>query len=56
MSETPSQIGDTYQAPEGVVYTLIEASAMEDDDILTAVSLPHVLRPHIFASAPVNTD
>ena len=39
MSEALSQVGDTYRAPDGVLYSLIEATAVEDDDdTLTAVS------------------
>jgi hypothetical protein len=38
MSEALSQVGDTYRAPDGVLYSLIEPSAVEDDDTLTAVS------------------
>jgi hypothetical protein len=38
MSEALSQGGDTYRAPDGVLYSLIEPSAVEDDDTLTAVS------------------
>ena len=38
MSEALSQVGDTYRAPDGVLYSLIEPSAVEDDGTLTAVS------------------
>jgi hypothetical protein len=38
MSEALSQVGDTYRAPDGILYTLIEPSAVEDDDTLSAVS------------------
>jgi hypothetical protein len=38
MSEALSQVGDTYRAPDGILYSLIEPSAVEDDDRLTAVS------------------
>ena len=38
MSEALSQVGDTYRAPDGVRYSLIEPSAVEDDGTLTAVS------------------
>ncbi len=38
MSEALSQVGDTYRAPDGVLYSLIDRSAVEDDDTLTAVS------------------
>jgi hypothetical protein len=38
MSEALSQVGDTYRAPDGVLYSLIEPAAVEDDDTLTAVS------------------
>jgi hypothetical protein len=38
MSEALSQVGDTYRAPDGVLYSLIEPSAVEDDGRLTAVS------------------
>jgi hypothetical protein len=38
MSEALSQVGDTYRAPDGVLYSLIEPSALEDDDTLSAVS------------------
>jgi hypothetical protein len=38
MSEALSQVGDTYRAPDGILYSLIEPSAVEDDDTLTAVS------------------
>jgi hypothetical protein len=38
MSEALSQVGDTYRAPDGILYSLIELSAVEDDDTLTAVS------------------
>jgi hypothetical protein len=38
MSEALSQVGDTYRAPDGVRYALIESSAVEDDGTLTAVS------------------
>jgi hypothetical protein len=37
MSEALCQVGDTYRAPDGVLYSLIEAE-VEDDDTLTAVS------------------
>jgi hypothetical protein len=33
-----SQVADTYRAPDGVLYSLIEAAEVEDDDTLTAVS------------------
>jgi hypothetical protein len=38
MSEALSQVGDTYRAPDGVLYSLIEPSAVEDGGTLTAVS------------------
>ena len=38
MSDALSQVGDTYRAPDGVLYSLIEPSAVEDDGTLTAVS------------------
>lgn len=38
MSEALSQVGDTYRAPDTVLYSLVESSAVEDDDTLTAVS------------------
>jgi hypothetical protein len=40
MSAALSQVGDTYRAPDGILYSLIEAPADEDDDDdrLTAVS------------------
>ncbi len=39
MSEALTQIGDTYRAPDGILYSLIEApTAEDDDDTLTAVS------------------
>jgi hypothetical protein len=38
MSEALSQVDDTYRAPDGVLYSLIEPSAVEDDDTLTLVS------------------
>jgi hypothetical protein len=38
MSEALSQVGDTYRAPDGILYSLSEPSAVENDDTLTAVS------------------
>jgi hypothetical protein len=38
MSEALSQVGDAYRAPDGILYSLIEPSAVEDDDTLTPVS------------------
>jgi hypothetical protein len=32
MSQALSQVDDTYRAPDGVLYSLIEPSAVEDDD------------------------
>jgi hypothetical protein len=39
MSGALSEVGDTYRAPDGILYSLIEAPGIEDDDDrLTAVS------------------
>ena len=38
MSEALSQVGDTYRAPDGVLYSLVEPSAVEDVGTLTAVN------------------
>ena len=38
MSEALSQVDDTYRAPDGVLYSLIEPDAVQDGDTLTAVS------------------
>jgi hypothetical protein len=38
MSEALSQVGDTYRAPDGVLYSLIEPDPVQDGDTLTAVS------------------
>ena len=38
MSEALSQVGDTYRAPDGVLYSLIELDAVQDGDTLTAVN------------------
>jgi hypothetical protein len=38
MSEALSQVGDTYRAPDCVLYSLIEPDAVQDGDTLTAVS------------------
>ncbi len=38
MSGALSQVGDTYRAPDGVLYSLIEPDAVQDGDTLTAVS------------------
>lgn len=39
MSAALCQVGDVYRAPDGILYSLIEAPAVEDDDdTLTAVS------------------
>jgi hypothetical protein len=39
MSEALSEVGDTYRAPDGILYSLSEALGIEDDDDrLTAVS------------------
>jgi hypothetical protein len=38
MSQALSRVGDTYRAPDRVLYSLIEPAAVEDDDTLTAVS------------------
>jgi hypothetical protein len=39
MSEALSEVGDTYGAPDGILYSLIEAPGIEDDDDrLTEVS------------------
>jgi hypothetical protein len=38
MSEALSQVGDTYRAPDGVLYSLTEPSAIADDGTLTAVN------------------
>lgn len=38
MCEALSGVGDTYRARDGVLYSLIEQSTVEDDDTLTAVS------------------
>jgi hypothetical protein len=39
MSKALSRVGDIYRAPDGILYSLVEASAAEDDDdALTAVS------------------
>jgi hypothetical protein len=38
MSEALYQVGDTYRAPDGVLYTLIEPSTVEHDGTLTAVN------------------
>jgi hypothetical protein len=38
MSEALRQVADTYRAPDGILYSLIEPSAVEDDDTLSAVS------------------
>jgi hypothetical protein len=38
MSEALSQVGDTYRAPDGVLYSLIEAAPVQDGDTLTAMS------------------
>jgi hypothetical protein len=38
MSDALSQVGDTYRAPDGILYSLNEPSAVEVGDTLTAVS------------------
>ena len=38
MSGALSQVGDTYRAPDGVLYSLIGSDAVQDGDTLTAVS------------------
>ena len=38
MSEPLSQAGDTYRAPDGVLYSLIEPDPVQDGDTLTAMS------------------
>ena len=38
MSEALSQVGDAYRAPDGILYSLVEPSAVQDGDTLTAVS------------------
>jgi len=41
MTEALSEVGDTYRAPDGILYSLIEVPGIEDDDDrLTAVSSP----------------
>ena len=38
MSGALSKVGDTYRAPDGVLYSLIGSDAVQDGDTLTAVS------------------
>jgi hypothetical protein len=38
MSEALSQVGDTYRAPDGVLYSLTEPSAIAGNGTLTAVN------------------
>jgi hypothetical protein len=58
MSEALSEVGDTYRAPDGIRYSLIEAPGIEDDDDrLTAVSsaVPVVEEVLRFEDLPVGS-
>ncbi len=58
MSEALSEVGDTYRAPDGILYSLIEAPGIEDDDDrLTAVSsaMPVVEEVLRFEDLPIGS-
>ena len=57
MSEALSEVGDTYRAPDGIRYSLIEAPGIEDDDDrLTAVSSPYLSSRKSYGSRTFRSD